>query len=921
MIAFVVLPALQVYLDSTRGTGGQSEAVATIGGEEIDMAKMNRYVRNHQMTTRFLADLAKQVMDKGGRPQVPGFVVDQQGNVQRVGISNQLSLDNALRTYLLSRKAKEMGFDLDDGAIEQWLRLYANDKVNENEMYAILSQSSDNQIGRYQLASVLKTELLANAVERVGQTGIAAGAQPLTSPGESWELFKQMNQQATIDAYPVVVANFTAQIPDDKLPESEVKALYEKHKDDFPNPDSATPGFRRNYSANVEYLTASFDSFLEAEKKKISDETLRAEYDRLVAEGRFKEFVVEEKPADEKPADEKPADEKPADEKPADEKPADEKPADEKPADEKPADDKPADDKPADEKPADEKPADEKPADEKPADEKPADEKPAEEPKAEADSDAKAEADQSSTNRRSMFRLAAFRPQDDDKDEQAEEEKPVAEEKPADEKPKAEEKKDEPAKSEEKPKADEKPAEEKPADAKPEVKEEAKPAEEKKEEPAKSEEKPKADEKPAEEKPADAKPEMKEEAKPAEEKKEEPAKSEEKPKADEKPAEEKPADAKPEMKEEAKPAEEKKEEPAKSEEKPKADDKPAEEKPAKEKPADAKPEMKEEAAAEAAPADELTPPEAPKMRVQTFEEVKDQVASELALPAARAAMQKAMAQAESEMKRYFGVRMLWQGDKEQGKDVGDPPAFSLKELGEALGLQYGVTGMQDPISVADQPIASSQTQGMGFGGGDSFASLIYNNQFPDYTPKRTDSNPPGSAFVFWKTEQREPFTPEFEEIEGEVKDALRLQKARELAKEEAEALATKLNNANAESITTEIPEAKQTLVISDVGPFTAMQGFGLSVPDLDRVGPDFMKAVFSTSEKAFGSAANQPENTFYVFQVKSTSPDLEKLREDFMEPAQRMRLRQFANFQAGQLFRDWYASLESEMGVTWENQE
>ncbi|QDS86536.1 hypothetical protein EC9_07020 [Rosistilla ulvae] len=876
MVAFVVLPALQVYLDSTRGGVGGSEAVATIGGEEIDMAKMNRYVRNHQMTTRFLADLAQQVMEKGGRPQVPGFVVDQQGNVQRVGISNQLSLDNALRTYLLSRKAKEMGFDLDDGAIDQWLRLYANDKVNENDMYALLSQSSDNQIGRYQLASVLKTELLANAVERVGQTGIAAGAQPLTSPGESWELFKQMNQQATIDAYPILVADFTDKVSDDQLPESEVKALYEEYKDTLPNPDSATPGFRRNYSANVEYLTASFDNFLEAEKKKISDDVMRAEYDRLVAQGRFKVTVTEETPAEETKT-------------------------------------------------------------EKPAD-APKAEAPAEEPKQEAadkaeatDKKEEASEDQSSATRRSMFRLAAFRPQDDDKEE-AEEEKP-AEEKPAD-KPKAEEdkpaadakeekakpaeeKKAEPAKSEEAPKAD-KPAEEKPADAKPEMKaEEAKPAEEKKAEPAKSEEAPKAD-KPAEEKPADAKPEMKaEEAKPAEEKKAEPAKSEEEPKAD-KPAEEKPADAKPEMKaEEAKPAEEKKAEPAKSEEKPKA------EKPAEEKPADAKPEMKAEEAkpAEESPAAELTPPEPAKTRVQTFEEVKDQVASELALPAARAAMQKAMAQAESEMKRYFGARMLWQGDKDQGKKVGEPPAFSLKELGEALGLQYGVTGMQDPISVADQPIANSQTQGMGFGGGDSFASLIYNNQFPNYTPKRTDSNPPGSAFVFWKTEQREPFTPEFDEIEPEVKDALRLQKGRELAKTEAEALAKKLNNANAESITTEIPEAKQTLVISDAGPFTAMQGFGLSVPDLDRVGPDFMKAVFSTSEKAFGSAANQPENTFYVFQVKSTSPDIEKLRDDFMEPAQRMRLRQFANFQAGQLFRDWYASLESEMGVTWENQE
>ncbi|MEZ6089343.1 MAG: hypothetical protein R3C05_15195 [Pirellulaceae bacterium] len=169
-------------------------------------------------------------------------------------------------------------------------------------------------------------------------------------------------------------------------------------------------------------------------------------------------------------------------------------------------------------------------------------------------------------------------------------------------------------------------------------------------------------------------------------------------------------DAKPEMKEEAKPADTKPE------------DQPS---------ADAKPEMKEDASK---PVDELTPPDPPKTRVQTFEEVKDQVAAELAMPEARAALQKAMRQAEKEMKSYFGKRMLWQGDKDLGKNVGDRPEFDLKALGNALGLQYGVTGMQDPISIADQPIANSQTQGMGFGGGDSFANLVYNDQFPYTRP-------------------------------------------------------------------------------------------------------------------------------------------------------------------------------------------
>ena len=90
MFAFVVLPSVQTYLDSTRGTGqGTNATLATIGGEEVDAAKMERYVRLHQLTYRFLLAVGEKVMERGGRPRVPGFLSGQDGTIQRVGISDQ----------------------------------------------------------------------------------------------------------------------------------------------------------------------------------------------------------------------------------------------------------------------------------------------------------------------------------------------------------------------------------------------------------------------------------------------------------------------------------------------------------------------------------------------------------------------------------------------------------------------------------------------------------------------------------------------------------------------------------------------------------------------------------------------------------------------------------------------------------------
>lgn len=334
------------------------------------------------------------------------------------GIDPSDGEESVLQLRLLAEKARDIGLDIDDTAVYQFLRrLYgvpSTSTASDGDIRQAVEDELGEQMSFVQFVEQMKIELLAQNMRYLARSVLTSTdpqtLQPVPSPAEAYAYFERLNRESQIEAVPVNASDYLDEVkgnPTDK----QLRDLYDEYKEQEPSPYYAEPGFRVPQKVAIQYVKVDFNKLLEEEKKKITEEQIKEEYEKGVASGRFnaaslpeEEPKTEEQPADEKKDDEKPTDEPAADEKKDDskkEEPADAAAGEEK-KDEPAADAAKADDAKSEgtcqeaEPPAGEKPAEEKKSDEPAADEKPAtDNKPAEEKKDDTSADsAKPDADQ-----------------------------------------------------------------------------------------------------------------------------------------------------------------------------------------------------------------------------------------------------------------------------------------------------------------------------------------------------------------------------------------------------------------------------------------------------------------------------------------------------------------------------------------------
>ncbi len=249
----------------------------------------------------------------------------------------------------------------------------------------------------------MRDELAALQLERSFEGSLEA-----LTPAQRWHYFLRVNRMAKIEAAPVAVANYIDSKAVPQPTDAELKAFFEKYKEQYPLPDSPEPGFREPQRIALEYFRADMEKF--ASPEMVTEEEIKEHYEKN------KEVYdqLEKGPAATKPATETPSAEKPTPQKPSAEKPGTEKPVDEKPAANKPADEKPATE--GEKKPIDEK-AKEAPKEPDAAGEKA--KEPAKEPeKSEKEKEpAKDSKDTSAVGRTSPFVLAAWMQDEPAKDE------------------------------------------------------------------------------------------------------------------------------------------------------------------------------------------------------------------------------------------------------------------------------------------------------------------------------------------------------------------------------------------------------------------------------------------------------------------------------------------------------------------------
>jgi hypothetical protein len=361
---------------------------------------------------------------------------------------------------LLAQKAHELGLSLSDADIDRLLKQVSDETLTDADLKKIRNEvlsgyrASRIAISEKDIYAQLRTNFLAQEMLALlrSSTKMPQGAEGeifdlmsqqtprmKVTPAQAWNYFRRMNRKVRAEVLPLEVEKFIDQVKGEPT-SAQKDELFEKYKNVVPNPASPEPGFASPHKIAFGYVRIDFDKYLEEEKAKVTEEQLRAEYDKRVEAGDFRVPVLPEEKKDDTEKEEPKAEDAKPEEKPKAEEPKAEEPKAEEPKAEEP--------KSADEaKPAEEKPAEEKSAEEESSSEEDelTDDSSAE-PEAASEEAAEADAKEAKPETKPEASETKSEPKAEEKPAAAEE-KP--EDKPSEEPAKNEDKSDEKASSDE----------------------------------------------------------------------------------------------------------------------------------------------------------------------------------------------------------------------------------------------------------------------------------------------------------------------------------------------------------------------------------------------------------------------------------------------------------------------------------------
>ena len=234
MLSFVFLPAVLEILSLRRGPRDKV-VVTTKKYGDLTESQIDSLIGQRGQWIAFLRELRQLTRANGGRdfgePSLPE------------------SEEAVVETWLLSRKAREMGITISNPAINRLLGDLTDGRVEDGKIKAMLktlrlSQSSLFEIVRNELSALRLRQMLT--MDLTGAT-----------PAGRWDYFRRLNRRARIEALPIDAEKLIARVPDPTEEEEKgVKALFEEFKDKRPDPNSPDPGFREPHRIALEYFKA-----------------------------------------------------------------------------------------------------------------------------------------------------------------------------------------------------------------------------------------------------------------------------------------------------------------------------------------------------------------------------------------------------------------------------------------------------------------------------------------------------------------------------------------------------------------------------------------------------------------------------------------------------------------------------------------
>lgn len=280
MLAFFVLPP---FLQMAPEAGAVDPLVATWNGGGIREGELQRTVAMGTIVNQFLRDAVRQATGRD-----PGEV--------RLLAEDERS---AVRTLLLAREAEANGVVVGNAAVNRFLKEVTDDRLRGADIESLIQgrRLGTMSVSTMDVFAALRTFLAANQFQRLVANGL--GGYP---PGARWDVFRRLEQEATIEVVPVVVESLAAEVPTPA--EADLLALYERRKDMLPVDRSPEPGFREPHRISFDWIVANRESLEAAAAKDVPD----ADVEKYYEENKARLYRAKQPAAGDAGAAEKPGD-------------------------------------------------------------------------------------------------------------------------------------------------------------------------------------------------------------------------------------------------------------------------------------------------------------------------------------------------------------------------------------------------------------------------------------------------------------------------------------------------------------------------------------------------------------------------------------------------------------------------------------
>ena len=263
MLAFFVLPP---FLQMGAGSSSTDPVVVTWKGGAVREDQLERAVALRTLANRFLMQAAATAGRDPSR--LPAFPEGE---------------ELIVREMLLAKEAEKIGLTVSNTAINEFLAAWTNNMVRQDQFDAIIAglRYGRAPVLAADLFESLRTALVARNTLLLFQIGFSGDP-----PGWRWDFYKRLEQSTTIKVFPVEVENLATSVQAPS--ESELKAYFEKFKNNLPSMRSPNPGFKEPHRIRYASLMADQKKFEDEAGKTITEKDVKEFYETN-KESRFRQ--------------------------------------------------------------------------------------------------------------------------------------------------------------------------------------------------------------------------------------------------------------------------------------------------------------------------------------------------------------------------------------------------------------------------------------------------------------------------------------------------------------------------------------------------------------------------------------------------------------------------------------------------------